>query len=210
MKNTKTNSRTTFSWLGYGALSLSMLVIAAVSATVGQDKDQSATIKMGGGAATTGQAFGSGGMGMGMFAMEIEAPTFVGDPAKDRIAADSYLDRRIISTLHPERMSRAMRVPEFQYATVLHVEDGKPLEKLVRFEVTRTKSNEGRMPRSKKTVSSTTVVGTGILQIDSGEIYMETPGDQGLLTLQRLNRDHFATMHFQEDTPQHLADSRGK
>jgi hypothetical protein len=188
MKNAETKSPSTFSWLAYGALSLSMLMIAAVTATVGQDEVQTGGMGM----EENPQFEMRWRMGMGFEKTEIK---------NDRHEIDRYLRRRIITTLHPEQMSRrAMPAPKYQYAIKLHVEEGRPIDNLVRFEVTKADSPQfesyagmgGR--RIEDSSVASTVVGAGILQIDSGVIFMETDKDNELVTLERLGRDHFASM----------------
>ena len=191
MKHSKTvqRSRAGFSWLAYGFLSLSMLVIAAVSATVGQDKEQS-SVAMGGGM----------GMGMDMTALRPELTEF----KRDRTSVQTYLNSVIVDTLNPRGrggMSRRMMAPQrFQYAVEMHVDD-QPLENLIRFDVTRTETNFGRGMSKEKEKTDPIVAGSGVLLVDTATVYMDVLTEEGKSKLVRLNRQHFVDIqNFKEPT----------
>jgi len=148
MKKSNTPSTATFSWLAYGGLSLSMLVIAAVSATVGQDQlpDRHR------------QGF------------EETKET----QASELTAADHKSAR--------EKVQRQL----------------DRIESLVRFEVTKALHHrfvsDQKGSTVKKSPAQPMVIATGILEVESGKIYIETPQENGLLALQSISRNHYAAM----------------
>lgn len=188
----KTNSHTSqskFSWLAYGTLSLSMLVIAAVSATVGQDGQEVFVVKSETESAATEDSSELLDIKMGTEAAEIK---------RDRQEIESYLNRKFILSLHPEMFSRrAMPAREYKYAVKAHIDD-QNIGNLIRFQITRT-SHDNLPHRSTVTNNDAsepveTVVATGVLQVDSAKIYMATPMSNGVVTLKRLNRKHLAAI----------------
>ncbi len=92
-------------------------------------------------------------------------------------------------------------MPEYQYAIKVHLEENQTIENLVRFEVTKTTMSDFQKLIAKSETAEPKVVASGVLQVDSGEIYMEThkasmttqqPG--GVVSLQQLTREHFSKM----------------